>query len=836
MRQLLLQTLHNVLGAKPGIVIIHSSIANLKPHTVFSKWDILSGLHSLIQEGWTVVVPAFTFSFCAGEPFHLQKSKSETGVLADWLLTSHPEAARTHHPIYSFVVAGSAGERILNCVSSTTFGDDSPFHLFERENATLVMLGCGWEYATQFHRYEEQGAVPYRYLKVFNGRANFCDGRGERDVQASMYVRELAVDPANDFSSAVSHLRSEGLIRSTILWGSRVESTMVIDVARVCTEMLRADSLSFLANNAEVAYRIANRKRAAEHPLLRIAVLGSSNVHLLRAALEGELPKYLHDRRVEIYEIPFGQLRQAAFSPDSELRRWRPDVSIFCDRLEDLEGQERLDNAANANRLKELVEQYADLIAAYHEANGGWTFVHRFAMLYRSADESGGRHVATMVGKMNQLLEDRLAELPQVLWVDVAAEAASERATVVDFRLWHLGRMPYSAPFSRRLSLCWIGKILAALGKSARVIVLDLDNTLWGGVLGEDGIEGVCLGGDFPGNTFLSFQRVLKSLTARGIALAVCSKNDEDIALKAIDTLSAMQFRSTDIVAHRINWQPKWLNIQDIATELNLGVESLLFVDDNPVERESVRRNLPSVKVLDLPEDPAAYAETLIASPWLGVAAVTQEDRKRVQSYKVLREVEQRRRTFANLEEFYADLQMKLHVQKLTDANIVRAVQLCMKTNQFNTTTRRYDQSILRQIVANGGDVVVLGLEDRYSEPENIGILIVRPSSAVETEGVVDCFLLSCRVLGRGLETAVLYWALRRGAERQWATLRGVVIETERNTPVRGVFRETGFQEDGTSGEWVAPTSASSALPTWLKIMDDFTDSIASSHTNKFEV
>lgn len=822
MRQLFLKTLHGLLGEEPGVVVIHSSLADLAPPTGFSQWDFLYGLFCLIKNGWTVALPAFTFSFCDGRSFHHQKSNSEVGVLADWLLANHPDALRTRHPIYSFVAAGPAATRLLECASTTTFGDDSPFGLFERENAALIMLGCPWRYATQFHRYEEKAAVPYRYFKQFSGRADMDDGNGERDVSAGMYARELAVYPINDFSPVVSRLRSEGLIRGASLWRGRVEATRVADLARVCTHMLRANSMAFVANAAAVAYGLAKIKQATEQPVLRVAVLGSSNVHLLRSALGSDFSSYLPERKVETYEVPYGQLRQALLDPNSELRRWRPHISIFCDRLEDLLGRARLDEAV-APPVSEVVEQYAALISTYAAANQGWTFVHRFALLYRPADKSGGREVAAMIDQMNRLLENRLAGLNQVLWVDVAAEAASAGAPSVDFRLWHLARMPYSEPFSRRLARCWTGRVLAVLGKTARAVILDLDNTLWGGVLGEEGMTGVRLGGDFPGNAFLSFQRVLKALAERGIALVICSKNDEDLALEAIEKLPAMQFRLADIAAYRVNWQEKWSNLPDIAAELNLGIESFLFIDDNPVEREAMRRNLPGVKVLDLPDDPAAYAETLLASPWLCVAEVTPEDRKRVQSYKVRRQVEQQRGAAASLEDFYASLEMKLYLQPLAEDNIARAAQLCMKTNQFNTTTRRHDQHALRQIVAEGGDVVVLGLEDRYSELENIGLIILRPSSDAQQQGVVDSYLLSCRVLGRGLETAVLHWALHRASARQWTTLRGRVVDTERNTPVRTVFQHAGFQKNDIAGEWVASAATPPAPPAWLTTIDGLT-------------
>ncbi len=820
MRQDFLASLRNLLGPRPRLAVVHSSLADLAPPPGMTRWDMLFGFERLIGEGFTFALPAFTFSFCGGKPFHHLESRSEVGVLADWLLGGLTGARRTPHPIYSFVVAGPLTDSLMACKGTTTFGDDSVFELFERENAELVMLGCGWVYATQFHRYEEKAGVPYRYFKDFAGRADFGDGHGPREVRSRMFVRDLAIDPANDFTPAESLLRSRAGIRSVPLWRGRVESLAVTDLAKVCSEMLVADPLAFVKDRAQVAHGLAVAARATREKPVQVAVLGSSNVHLLRTSLEREIAALLPDRRFETHEVPYGQLYQSLLDAGSDLRRRRPDVTFFCDRLEDLAAQARLD--APPAQLESLVERYCDGIRRFHEANGGWVVVHRFAMLYRAASDDDGTQLSELVARANAILQGRLGDLPQLLWVDPGTHAGAANAPAVDFRLWHLGRFPFSEPFSQVIARRWAGLLLAMLGRTVRAIVVDLDNTLWGGVLGEEGVAGVKLGGDFPGNAYLAFQRVLKSLVARGIALTVCSKNDEDLALKAIETLEAMQFRAADLVTHRINWRPKWQNIREIAAELNLGLESILFIDDNPAEREAVRRNLPGVRVLELPSDPSLYAEALASSPWLEVAGMTAEDRKRVDSYKTRREIEAQRQQSASLEDFYASLQMRLHLQPLDDSNIARAAQLCMKTNQFNSTTRRYDQRELQRIVAEGGDVIVLGLEDRNSERENIGLLILRQDCA-RGRGLVDSYLMSCRVLGRGIETAVLLWARGHASRRDWDTLRGLIIETERNTPVRQIFADSGFIAGEKAGEWLATTSDPAPLPTWLTVVDGVT-------------
>ena len=562
---------------------------------------------------------------------------------------------------------------------------------------------------------------------------------------------------------------------------------------------------------------MAKRSRAAHQTPLTIAVLGHSTVDRLRAALEPELANLLPDRQAMLHECPHGQLQQWLENESSSLWTLRPQVAIFCDRLEDLLAVPRLETASE-QVLADRVERYAAAIASFHAANGGWSLVHRFPLLDPPADN--GDALAKLVARMNAILEERLDAFEQIVWIDAAAEAAACPSAAVDRRLWFLGRFPFSEPFSRQLARRWAGLILAILGKTARAVVLDLDNTLWGGVLGEDGLDGVQIGGDFPGNAFLAFQAALKGLAARGVALAVCSKNDPDPALQAMETLPEMQIRPGDLAAHRINWQPKWQNIREIAEELNLGLESMLYVDDNPVEREAVRRNLPEVKILDLPADPADYADALLLSPWLASAGVTAEDRKRADGYHARRKIAEQRQTATSLVDFYASLEAKLNLQPLDPGNTARAVQLSQKTNQFNTTTRRYEARDMHRIVDGGGEVIVIGLADRFTEFENIGLLVLVPDADQPGQGLVDNYLLSCRVLGRGIETAVLHWAVAFAAARGWTSLRGIVIDSERNTPARSVFREAGFEGGARSGEWVIKTTNATPMPAWLTVID----------------
>ncbi|AOF92757.1 HAD-IIIC family phosphatase [Sinorhizobium sp. RAC02] len=804
-----------VLSGEPSIAVVHNSLSSLLAERSFGRFDALYALNRLAREGWTFAIPAFTFSFCRGKTYSYRNSPSEVGLLADWALSGLPTARRTAHPIYSFVVFGPSAADILACTGETTFGRGSTFEFFEANRATIVMLGCGWNYCTPFHRYEELAKVPYRYMKTFTGEGDF--GTGSAQVTAQMYVRDLQADPRNDFMPAVKELRRRGAIKTAKLWRGVVESVAMNHLAEVCREQLKADGYAHVSNGPAVSQSFAARRARERQGPLKVAVLGSSNVEILRAALEGEVAAHVQDRTVETFSVPYGQMQRALIDPSVGLLGFGAEYTLFADRLEDVAATVSIDGI-DAGLLHDRVADYADAIVHYRQQARGWIFVARFAALRATGESSTTQ--ARLIAEMNGILEAALQGVDQIAWIDMAQQAALSKGRVTDDRLWHLGRFPFTEPFSQQLAKHVTGLVLAAMGKTARVLVVDLDNTMWGGVLGEDGIDGVKIAGDYPGNAFLAFQKALRTLARRGIAIAIASKNDTDLALKMIDEHPGMEIRSTDIVTHRINWSPKFSNIQEICDELSLGLESALFIDDNPVEREGVKRNLPAVKVLDLPPDPAEYAETLLSSPWLGVISVTAEDLKRVESYKNRAKIEQSRKTAVSLEDFYKSLGMTLHMKPVDATNIARAAQLCKKTNQFNTTTRRYEAADLTAIAAAGGDVAVIALEDKYSGEENIGLIIVKDHPDREAAGLIDLYLMSCRVLGRGLETAITRWAMTRGTRRGWRELRGPIIETERNTPVRGVYRDTGFAYEEASGEWVAACSPDVALPSYLTIAD----------------
>lgn len=803
------------LRPRDRLVVIHSSLPHLKPAAGTGKWQLLRAVRALADRGVTVAVPAFTLTFGRGEPFTSRTSPSEMGVLADWL-RELDGAVRTPHPIYSYVVLGPLAEELAACPNSTTFGPDSTFGYFERIDARYVMAGCGFDYCSQFHRYEEEAAVPYRYFKNLSGTADYGDG--PRPAEVRMFVRDLEIGAENDWTAVVSALHDSGAVTSVPLWGGILEAASCRDVAAVSRRLLAADPMAMVHDGPQVrAACIMAEERRAKEPL-RIALLGSSNLDMLKSRVAETMPEFIGDRRLDIYVVPYGQMFRELADPSSALHAFKADFTLFCDRLEDLAGTASLD-FADDGVLADKVAQYGVAIARYRAVNTGWIFVAAPPLLQLPLGGAADERLVGLVGRLNADLAKVLKGLPEVKLVALEATASTHcNGPVFDPRLWFLGRFPYGEAFTRRLARRLAGLVLAATGRTARLLAIDLDNTLWGGVLGEDGIDGIAIGGDYPGNAFQSFQRGLKALSERGIALALLSKNDDDLAAKALAELPSMVLRPGDFVARRINWSPKWRNVAELCGELSLGPASVLFIDDNPAEREQMRRNQPEVNVLELPSDPALYLQALLDSPWLECLTLTEEDRKRATAYKGRAALLEAKATSgANVEEFYASLGTSLFMQRYDVGNAARALQLLQKTNQFNTTTRRHGQAEIEQFIAADDDVYVVGLQDRYSEFENVGVIIVRWHHPEHGWGLVDSFLLSCRVLGRGIEAGILHWLLAQARSRGMRGLVGEVVETPRNTPARTVFADAGFAAGPEAGYWRFDLhKATEQIPPWL--------------------
>lgn len=345
---------------------------------------------------------------------------------------------------------------------------------------------------------------------------------------------------------------------------------------------------------------------------------------------------------------------------------------------------------------------------------------------------------------------------------------------------WYLSKWPFTVDVAKAAAADILGAVDSLRGASKKLIVLDLDDTLWGGVLGEEGVEGVKLGGhEAQGEAFLEFQKALEALARTGILLAVVSKNDEALALDAIEKLPEMVLRKKAFAAWRINWDDKAKNIAAIADELSLGLDAVVFIDDNPAERDRVKGALPAVTVPDWPADKLLYAQTLRSLRLFDTPSISEEDRERTSQYAAERTRKTVLDEVGSVEEWIKSLEVRVEVSELDAASLARAAQLLNKTNQMNMATRRMSAAeLLAWAEALGQSFYTVRAADRLGDYGLVGLLGVRVDAA-QVE-LVD-FVLSCRAMGRGVEEAMLQAVLELARKHQRPGLVARYLKTDRN-------------------------------------------------------
>ncbi|MBS1813512.1 MAG: HAD family hydrolase [Acidobacteria bacterium] len=530
--------------------------------------------------------------------------------------------------------------------------------------------------------------------------------------------------------------------------------------------------------------------QTASHDLseIRLAILASSTTHHLVASLRAAALRrgiVLH-----VHECGYGQYMQELALPDSPLYAFAPQVVLF---------------AFDAHHLVELAQSGFDPLQRmrnawklardhFHATVLQQTVLPLFPALLGSNEHHHDGSPHQIVRTLNHDLHVSAKEDGVHLLAidDVAAQDGLR--TWHDPAMWFRAKQevhPAAAPLYGEL----VAPVLAALtGRSAKCLVLDLDNTLWGGVIGDDGIEGIALGqGHAAGEAFLEFQQYCLRLRERGVLLAICSKNTETLALAAIAEHKAMLLRPEHFAAMQINWNDKATNLRKIARTLNIGVEALVFADDNPFERTLVRRELPEVSVPELPDDPAGFATTIARGGYFESLGLTAEDLARATQYKANADREQMRASATDLDSYLRSLKMELRYRPFDEANLPRIAQLIGKTNQFNLTTRRYTAEELRGIMADPNAVTLqFALTDAFGDNGTIALVI---AYAEEDALRIDTWLMSCRVLGRRMEEAALQGLVEAARSRGLSHIVGEVRPTPKNVIVRDLYTRLGFSK-----------------------------------------
>jgi len=548
-------------------------------------------------------------------------------------------------------------------------------------------------------------------------------------------------------------------------------------------------------------HRILKQLRAgggrAPERRTRIAVLGSATTHQLVDFLD----LYLHAGRVEVelYEADYGTITQEFLDPTSGLRRFAPHFVITCTTWRDLKSRPLLtdDSEAVGRKVEAEVAAWSALWrVARDEFNCQFIQSNFVAPPWRSLGNLDVQHPAgfsRFVSLVNRALADQAPAGVIIQDVDrLAAEAG--RWHWSDERFYHQAKLPCAPEYLAEYAYNLAALILAQLGTARKCLVLDLDNTLWGGVIGDDGLGGIRLGqGDPESEAFSSFQSYVKTLGERGVMLAVCSKNNPEIAREVFEKHPDMVLRLDDISCFIANWDDKPGNLKRIAAELNIGLNALVFFDDNPAERSIVRQLLPEVAVPEVPDDPSYRIRALERYRYFEAVVISTEDLKRKEYYRANSVRQALESSAASLDDFLRSLEMQARIDPILTVNLERTVQLINRSNQFNLTTRRYTSAEIQKLMSSAHWVVrTVSLRDRFGDNGLINVILAR----IEGDSlVIDTWLMSCRVLRRGVEALVTNHLAHVAAERGLARMVGEYIPTPKNDLVREHYPRLGFRQ-----------------------------------------
>jgi len=540
----------------------------------------------------------------------------------------------------------------------------------------------------------------------------------------------------------------------------------------------------------------------------RIALIGNYTLSFLQTPLEVHLAQY--GIRADFFTGDFNNYEQELLTTDSTMYAFEPQVVLFL--MDHRAIDRRPSMNASPNEVKEMADRQlyewelkwekvrsicgasiiqtnialpAERVFGHYEAKAEWSESH----YYR---------------RLNQLLAERTPNHVSICDAEHLSACFGKWAWF-DEPIWYSSRQSMGFGAVATLSYNLAAIVAALLGKSRKCLVLDLDNTLWGGVVGDAGVEGLRLGrGDAIGEGFIDFQHYCRQLKERGVLLAICSKNNQEIARSAFEMHPEMVLKLEDFSAFTANWDDKVTNLRRIASQLNLGLDSFVFVDDNPAERALVRMYLPEVAVPELPEDPALFRRTLDQQRYFEVNSVSTEDLSRTNYYLA----EQKRKEYASastdMPEFLKSLEQVCSIGPFDEMNLKRIVQLINKTNQWNLTTQRLTEEQVRICMTDPSCYTLwVRHRDRFGDTGLISVLIAREN---DSDLNIETWLMSCRVINRGIEAFVFNEVLDEARRRGMISITGVYHPTSKNAMVSGLYKDLGFEkvkvEEGGTTLW----------------------------------
>lgn len=536
---------------------------------------------------------------------------------------------------------------------------------------------------------------------------------------------------------------------------------------------------------------------------------------------------YISEIKPEIIFGGYDTIRQEILDGNSHLYSSIPELIVLSLMLEQLD-PECIHPGWRAEKIKSQMLELFDLVASKNKA---LIAVNTFIPPFYS--ESGITSSALMSGRdeeitgLNKLIKGYVKEHSNqfflIDWERFVRILGEDKS--IDYRYWYMSKSPFKKDFLI-LYAQEIAKIIKALkGCSKKCLVLDCDNTLWGGVIGEDGLHDIKLDkNDYPGKAYYGFQMSILHLIERGVLVALCSKNNEEDVWDVLGNHPYSLLKRSHLSGWRINWEHKLDNLVSLANELNIGIDSFVYVDDDPSECELVRQYLPEVTVLQVPEKLYAYPQLLFKDGLFDTLHISKEDKQRTAMYRAEVQRKQEKSRFTNLEEYFASLELVATIHPVKGHEINRVAQLTQKTNQFNLTTRRYSEKDIRNFCSDPAWIVyALSVKDKFGDYGLTGVLIAKHENE---KGVIDSLLLSCRILSRRLEIALVDYCLR-DLENKWniESWAAEYIPTKKNQQVADFWVRIGFTQlkdtDGAKSFFMEKSGIKAENINFIKIISD---------------
>ena len=590
------------------------------------------------------------------------------------------------------------------------------------------------------------------------------------------------LEPPKDFSKILSETRSS------------------VELRELAKYSLDGNQLGRLSK--KLNFFKENKENLSPLLPLSIGVIGNATTKLITPALIGSALRF--GIALDVVEAEYNQVAQEAFSEDSVLIGQELDailVSIDHHGLPFLPcpGNKKLAN----NNVQDCLSFIKSVIDSLRNRTGAQIILQNVTP---PVESMFGSYEARLPGTLAWLVSSLNSELNKLVSDDIfildIADLASKVGLVNwhDPTLWNMAKLSFSQKFIPIYS-DYVCRIFAAkLGKSRRCLILDLDNTLWGGVIGDDGMEGILVGnGDPTAEAHLNLQQIVFELHDRGIILAVCSKNEDAIARQPFREHPEMILKEEHFAVFQANWSDKAANIKAISEMLSLGLESFVFLDDSPAERMQVRRELPDVAVPELPKDPALYGSTLVAAGYFEATTFSEEDEKRTAFYQENAKRAEVLTKSSNMDSYLESLGMEITLLPFDATGRSRIVQLIGKSNQFNLTTKRYSNSEVKEFEDKPNFFTrQIRLKDVFGDNGMISVIICEKNADIWS---IDTWLMSCRVLGRRVEEAALKDVVTQAREAGASKLVGIFSPTERNIIVKDHYKKLGFTKISGKGE-----------------------------------